>query len=202
LIAFGINYIASIGLDIWFLNDHFDDKKEKLSSNFTQEELEAKWKYNNYYEPKIDSLLETNPVIAIKYIDKLIKVYPKEYFLELSKGLAYYKIDSLELAIIEFRESMRKSGDEYPKALGYIGWTLSDLGRYDEAVFELKKAAKVNYDYNLDIAMVYEESGNLDSALYYYEKKLSQIKESKTMRMFYEEVLMIEEKIKLIKHKD
>ena len=146
LIGFGINYIATIGVNIWGFNNIQQTNERYKQFEIPYEEYVAQQQYDEYYQPKIDSLLEANPKAAINYIDKVISKYPKEYFLELQKGVAYYKIDSFETANNQFKKSIDKKGREFPRAQGYFGWALAELGRYDEAIVELKKAAEVNSD--------------------------------------------------------
>ncbi|MFN0728573.1 tetratricopeptide repeat protein [Polaribacter gochangensis] len=165
VIIIAVNIVSAVGVNIWALFKWQENDKIHESNLENQ-------KYEDYFEPKIDSLIEIDPKNAIKYINKVIIKYPEIYFLELKKGIAYYKIDSMEIAIKQFRKSMSKSGHEFPTALGHIGWTLVELERYDEAIVEFKKAAKQNSVYILDIAQVYELRNDFVNAQKYYELRL------------------------------
>ena len=186
--------ITAIGLlsfgiyKLYESNESKDDRRETKS-----------WlKYHNYISPKIDSLIEVNPQLAIKNIDRLIDKYPDIYFLELQKGLAYYNIDSLELAIIEFKKSMTKSGNEYPIALGYIGRTLAKLERYEEAIEVFNKAVKENSVYIIDIAQVYEMKKEFKSAIKSYEFRL-RILEKDNDEFYKSEMEQLKKKIDKLK---
>ncbi|EDM44611.1 hypothetical protein SCB49_13605 [unidentified eubacterium SCB49] len=193
-----INYIASVGVNIWGLNElqQINDRYEQ--SDISYEEYVAQQHYDEYYQPKIDSLLEANPKAAINYIDKVISKYPKEYFLELQKGVAYYKIDSFETANIQFKKSMDKNGREFPRALGYSGWALAELGRYDEAIIELKKAAEVNSDYIVDMAMVYEMKNDIPNAIKYYQLEIENMKNLNALR-YYKDIEYLTKKVAELK---
>ena len=143
-----------------------------FESNENSEIVNSELNYHNDISPKIDSLIQVNPRLAIQNIDKFIKEYPTIYFLELQKGMAYYQLDSFELAIREFEKSMTKSGYEYPRALGYIGWTLIETGKFEEGIERLIKAAEQNSDYVRDIALAYYEQEDWENAILYYEKRL------------------------------
>ena len=140
--------VGLLGFGIYKLYESNESKEERT-------EVKRSLFYHNEIAPKIDSLIYANPQLAIKAIDKLINEYPEIYFLEMQKGIAYYQIDSLNLAIKELKISMNKSGYEFPIALGYIGKTLVKQKKFDEAIVEFKKAENQNSKYTLDIAETY-----------------------------------------------
>ena len=200
LIGFGINYIATIGINIWGFNKIQQTNERYKQFEIPYEEYVAQQQYDEYYRPKIDSLLEVNPKAAIKYIDKVISKYPKEYFLELQKGVAYYKLDSFEIANEQFKKSMDKNGREFPRAQGYSGWALAELGRYDEAIVELKKAAEVNSDYIFDIATVYEMKNDIPNAIKYYEIEIENMKKYNALK-YYKDIEELTKKVAELKNK-
>src|SRR5690606_12262983 len=119
--SFIISVIGGIGLNIWGFSNIFEPNN---SSNLTEEENQYYQKQKmlrDYYNPLIDSLLDVNPKIAIAYIDSVLVRYPSEYKMVLKQGVGYYKIDSLEKAIIFYQKAMEMRGEEYPQALQYIG---------------------------------------------------------------------------------
>lgn len=169
LIVIAINFIGAVGIEICGTIERNKINKEYKKYRVPNEVLIARQKYEQYYEPKIDSLLDSDPIKAIDFINHTIDLYPEKYILELYKGVAYYNIDSLNIALSQFKKSMEKGNYEFSRALGYSGWTLAELGRYDEAIEELNKAASINSDYYYDIASVYEMSGDSLNAIKYYE---------------------------------
>lgn len=193
LIGIAINIIFGIGAFGYGFSKLFESNEES-------EKAKSSLHYHNDIAPKIDSLIEVNPQLAIKTIDKLIKEYPDIYFLELQKGIAYYKIDSLKLAIKEFEKSMNKSSNEYPRALGYIGWTLFKLEQFEEAIVKFEEAAKQNPIYILDIAEVYEMKKDWNSAVKYYQIRLDQIK-SENDSYYDDEINELKTKIQELKNK-
>ena len=184
--------ITAIGLlcfgiyKLYESNESKDERREVKRSLF----------YHNEIAPKIDSLIYANPELAIKAIDKLINEYPKIHFLEIQKGVAYYQIDSFNLAIKEFKYSMKKVGYEFPKAQAYIGKALVKQKRFDEAIVEFKKAENQNSKYTVEIAETYELKGNLENAIKYYEKRINYIK---SKEFYKEEVALIKQRVERLK---
>lgn len=164
-------------MNIWGLSNIFEREEKYKQYQLTEEEWIAKERYENYYEPKIDSLLDTNPELAISFIDKTLKKYPNEYFLHVYKGIGLYAIDSFKLADLEFKKSMKIGGHEFPKALAYSGFALAELKNYEEAIVQLKKAADSNSDYNYDLGQVYELNENFSKAVKCYNFEIKRIKE-------------------------
>ncbi|MBC72475.1 MAG: hypothetical protein CMH47_09410 [Muricauda sp.] len=174
LAAFVLNSIGLFGLGFWGMSKQNEREAERRRNQIPQEEWVAEQRYTDYYEPKIDSFLQANPSQAISYIDKVLKKYPEKDFLYIYKGMGFYKIDSFELAHKEFKKAMAKAGYESPAALGYSGWALAKMERYDEAISEFKKAVKTNSNYEYDLALVYEMKGDFQNAINYYEKEIDE----------------------------
>ncbi|MBG7612815.1 hypothetical protein IU405_11215 [Polaribacter sp. BAL334] len=181
--------VGLLGFGIYNLYESNESKEERT-------QVKRSLFYHNEIAPKIDSLIYANPQLAIKAIDKLIYEYPEIYFLEMQKGIAYYQIDSLNLAIKEFKISMNKSGYEFPTALGYIGKTLVKQKKFDEAIVEFKKAENQNSKYTLDIAETYELRGDVENAIKYYEKRINAIK---SVEFYKEQVDLIRQRVEKLK---
>ncbi|MDO1514580.1 tetratricopeptide repeat protein [Maribacter confluentis] len=175
LIGIGLNYLGIFGLGIASMSEQHEREKRRKANQIPQEQWVAEEQYTNFHEPKIDSLLKTNPSQAIIYIDQIIRKYPKKDFLNIYKGTGLYKLDSFELAHQEFKKAMEKAGYEYPTALGNSGWALAKMERYDEAIAEFKKAIKDNTDYIYDLALVYEMKGDFKSAIELYQEEIKRI---------------------------
>ena len=175
LVGIGLNYLGVFGLGIWGMSEQSEREKRYRGNEIPQEEWIAEERYKNYYEPKVDSFLKANPSQAIIYIDQIIKKYPEKNFLNIYKGMGLYRLDSFELAHKEFKKAMKKAGYEYPTALGNSGWALAKMKRYDEAIYEFKKAIKDNSDYVYDLAEVYEIKGDFRNAIELYQKEIEKI---------------------------
>ena len=193
--AFIINFIGGIGVNIWGLSKIFERNKKDSTSEKSYDEYIAEERLMYYYKPKVDSLINTDPRKAITYVDRLLIEYPNEYYLTLQKGLAYYEIDSLESALKYFEKSIEYNGREYPRALEYIGWTLAEQKKYDQAILKLKKAAKTNDSYNLDIAQLYELKEDKLIALQYYKKVLKSWEDSNMKFQWWKKIAELKEKI-------
>ncbi|QAA82086.1 hypothetical protein EI546_10295 [Aequorivita sp. H23M31] len=197
LVAIGKNFIGLIGVNIWGYNEIWQNKRSH-QSDVPYEDYLAAEQYQYCYQPKIDSLLEVNPKLAIQYIDKVMAIYPDEYFLELYQGIGYYKIDSFEIAYKKFQKSMKKNGKEYPRALQYSGWALVKLEMYDEALLEFRKASEYHSDYNFDMATVFELKKDLPNAIKYYRKEIEHLKKINALA-YYKEITQLEKKIANLK---
>ena len=194
LIVIGINFIGVIGVNIWGYNEIWQNNKHSKQFEIPYEEYLKEEQYQHYYRPKIDSLLEINPKMAIPFIEKVIEKYPSEYFLELYQGIGYYKIDSFEIAYNKFQKSMEKNGKEFPRALEYSGWALIKLERYDEALMEFNKASEYNSEFNFAIATVYELKEDFPNAIKYYRKEIEYLKKINALA-YYKDIAELEKKI-------
>ena len=174
IVAFALNYIGLFGLGFLGMSKQNEREAERSRHQIPQEEWIAEQRYTDYYKPKIDSLLQVDPSQAISYIDKVLKKYPEKDFLYIYKGMGFYKIDSFKLAYKEFKKGMVKAGYESPAALGYSGWALAKMERYDDAISEFEKAIKTNTSYEYDLALVYEMKGDFQNAINYYEKEINE----------------------------
>ncbi|MEM9649903.1 MAG: tetratricopeptide repeat protein [Bacteroidota bacterium] len=175
LIGIALNYLGIFGLGIWGMSEQIERDKRYRGNEVPLEELMANERYENLHKSTIDSLLKANPNEAIAYIDAIMPDYPEEDFLHIYKGKGFYSLDSFELAHGEFKKAMRKSGYEYPTALGNSGWALAKMERYDEAIAQFKKAIQTNSGYEYDLAQVYEMMGDFEKAITFYKKEIKEI---------------------------
>lgn len=195
--SFVISVIGGIGLNIWGFSNIFELNN---SSNLTEEEQQHYQKQKmlrDYYNPLVDSLLDANPKIAIAYIDSVLVRYPSEYKLVLKQGVGFYRIDSLEKAITLFEKAMKVRGEEYPEAIHYIGWTLTDLKRYDEAIEQYKKAATIDSGFENDfyIAQIHELKEDTIEAIKYYKLYLLNLESLDSSLRYWEDIRDVKEKI-------
>ncbi|AFL80016.1 hypothetical protein Aeqsu_0504 [Aequorivita sublithincola DSM 14238] len=151
----------------------------------------------DYYNPLVDSLLDANPKVAIAYIDSVLIRYPYEYQMALKKGVGYYRIDSIEKAIFFFEKAMEMRDEEYPQALQYKAWALSDLKKYDEAIIQFEKASKLSngYENELYIAETYELKENTKEAIKYYKLFLSNLESLNSNLQYWEKIRDVKKKI-------
>ena len=197
IVAFVISVIGGIGLNIWGFSNIF---KPNNSSNYTEEEYQERIKakmLRDHYNPIVDSLLDANPKVAIAYIDSVLTRYPSEYKMVLKQGVGFYRIDSLEKAITLFEKAMEVRGEEFPEALHYIGWTLTDLKKYDLAIAQFNKAATISNGYVNDfyIAETYELKGDTIKAINYYKLFLSNLESLNSNLQYWEDIRDVKKKI-------
>ncbi|MFQ5914579.1 MAG: tetratricopeptide repeat protein [Nitrospinota bacterium] len=89
------------------------------------------------------------------------------------RGYVYHLLGQYQLAIAHFRKSI----EVRPSAEGhtFLGWSLSMLGRHEEAIAECKKAIPLDPDfgnpYN-DIGVYLVALGRLDEAIPYLKKAM------------------------------
>ncbi|OAD92019.1 hypothetical protein A7A78_09730 [Aequorivita soesokkakensis] len=195
--SFVISIISGIGLNIWGLSNIFESNN---SSDFSEEEYKEYQKQEmlrNYYNPLVDSLLDANPRIAAAYIDSVLIRYPSEYDMAFRQGIAYHRIDSLEKAIASYQKAMDINGGEYPQALQYIGFALSDLKKYDEAIVQFEKASSISsgYENELYIAENYELKGDTEEAIRYYKLFLSSLEANNLNLRYWEDIRDLKKKI-------
>lgn len=90
------------------------------------------------------------------------------------QGYIYHMIGQYQAAVMLFRESIKAR----PTAKGhtYLGWSLSHMGRYEEAIRECQKAINLDPDhgnpYN-DIGVYLMELGRPEEAIEYLNKALN-----------------------------
>ena len=97
----------------------------------------------------------------------------QEAYLHWQRGYVLHLYGSYHQAIASFRRSI----EAYPTAEGhtFLGWSLSHLGRVDEAIAECKKAIAVDPDYGNpynDIGAYLIELGKADEAVAWLEKAM------------------------------
>ena len=188
--GFVIGIINLMGINMWVFSDIF---KSSNSSNFSEEDYQEYQKQEmlrNYYNPLVDSLLDANPKVAVAYIDSVLVRYPSEYKMVLKQGIGFYKIDSLEKAITYFEKAMEIYGEEFPEALQYIGWTLTDLKKYEEAIVQYERAATISNGYENDfyIAQIHELKEDTIEAIKYYKRFLSNLESLNPNLQYWEDI--------------
>lgn len=123
----------------------------------------------------IYKISETNAPLAFSTIDKLIAkdtsldVYNISE-LHFIKGDIYYRIDSLQKAVVEFTASGQTYQTENPKNLAARAGAYIKLKNFKAAYSDLKKASAFNYDYDWYLGNYYEIIDNRDSAIILYNR--------------------------------
>ncbi len=97
----------------------------------------------------------------------------EEAYLHWQQGYVLHAYGDYHEAVASFRRSI----EAYPTAEGhtFLGWSLSHLGRVDEAIAECKKAIAVDPDYGNpynDIGAYLIELGKTDEAVPWLEKAM------------------------------
>ncbi|MBT8762653.1 YcaO-like family protein [Desulfohalobiaceae bacterium Ax17] len=98
---------------------------------------------------------EEEPQLALKKLDTLAEIYPQSYFIPFFKGLAFLRLNKLELAADHFAKSEPLQPDNEEKGLAafYYAYTLTQAGRWSEALPHLDRAIALSPDvkeyYNL-----------------------------------------------------
>jgi tetratricopeptide (TPR) repeat protein len=190
-----ISIISAIGVNIWGFSKQIEYENKNSKTDEEIKEIVYNNKYDNYYEPIIDSLVYSDPKNALSYINKVIKLYPKKSELEYYNGIAYYQIDSFDLAITSFKKSMEMRGFNSPRNLNIIGWSYYYLEKYDESINYLKKASDTNESYLSDVALFYEMQSDYKSAIKYYKIVLENMENSNMRINWYKEISALKIKI-------
>lgn len=96
-------------------------------------------------------------------------------------GLAYEKSGDFENAIEYYNKAINESTTDKGKYLNRLGFLLTDLGKYDEAVKMLQKAIELdpNPIYFENLGYAYENAGNKPEAKIWYLKALEIAKQEK-----------------------
>ena len=168
----------------------------------TGEEYTPVRKYRYVLSLKIDSLIyANNPGKALIYIDSILPNYKAEKHIHFQKGLSLTMIDSFELAIVSFDEALKLNHGTFLRALHYKYVCLLELERYDEALEVLQKAVKVNSDYKIEIAEVYELKKDYQSSLEYYKMMLDEWEKDENAGSMYNYIQELKMKIKELEEK-
>jgi len=130
--------------------------------------------YNN-----IDTLLlQKECAKADLLIDSMLDQTPHDNRLVDYKGLAFLCKGDARTSISYFNNAMKREGWKYSKALANRAQAYLSLKMFDSAVMDLKECTSINYDFSKDLAIVYEQAGNIDSAIKYYDLFLSHYPDS------------------------
>lgn len=162
--------LFSLAIPIIFLLQPSEAEIE-AKLNEEREKLKAR-KLNEYYLPLVDSFAYYDPKRAISLIDKLQIEYPSSTELQANLGVAYYYLDSFEKSIFHFEKVLDMRGWDVPFYLGNIAECQIKLEDYEGAIESFKKASERDYSYWINIAQVYENIGDLNSAVDYLNKYL------------------------------
>ena len=129
-----------------------EPEKEKEPTEFEKQQEEKRKVSNGYYQKAKRLMDNGNYLEAIEYIDKALET-SKSSFYVMAKAKAYYYAGMYEEALPLFKQSLApyKGIDNYV-IFEWIGDTLNELNRFDEAIKAYKEAIDiVNEDYEWTI---------------------------------------------------
>lgn len=140
------------------------------------EREEARQKLLWVYMPRADSLITANPILAVAYINEVLKEYPENSQLTENLGMAYYELDSFKQASSQFELSMEYGGKEHARGLANIAVCKIQLGDLNSAIVHLIRATELDWEYNYDLADAYERNEELVNAAKHYTAYLDILK--------------------------
>lgn len=161
-------------------------EKERESTEFERQQEEKRKVRNSYYQ-KAKKLMDDGRYLeAIEYIDKALETSESSFYI-MAKAKAYYYAGMYDNALLLFKQSISSYHriDDYV-IFEWIGDTLIELNRFDEAIGAYKEAINIiNEEYERSINffkserwMGYERIERAcDSALKEKNERLSNVKE-------------------------
>ena len=166
-------------------------ERERIKNSISGDEL-IEWKknqkFNFYYLPLIDSLINANPSSAVTFIDDVSRIYPNENILRTKKGISLFRLDSFDLAINEFNKSVDGLDREQPSVRAYLAWSYGNLDDYPQAIMQMERAVQNSTDitYQLDLAYLYEETENYQKALEQHKLVLAELEKRNVIEVWKE----------------
>jgi tetratricopeptide (TPR) repeat protein len=109
---------------------------------------------------------------ANKLIDSARKVKPDNSNFLVLKGMVYFAEGRNEEAIKWYNKAMQVDRAEFPNTLAKRAEVFIKLNEFDKGIADYKNASKINYDFQLNVALAYDRIGLRDSAEVYYQKYL------------------------------
>lgn len=107
-----------------------------------------------------------NATESLQFLNKAYEVEPENTFVNYNLGVIYDRLDQTEAAIVSFERALKANPRHFPAQL-FLGIALKKMGRDEEALSSLKKAADLP-DATVDGIRAYafelEELGSLDEA--------------------------------------
>ena len=159
IVALGRIRDTSLGDDP-ILSWESQDKREQL-----------KWDI----EDRVDSLLKTDPYIAVDYIRDVIDANQDFTDNELSwayclKGDAWYDAGNMDSARKSYEIADQLKTTISPNLDSRIAGCLLKQNEFEESLCLLLRAADISYDFYWHLGNYYEVVGLVDSALLYYDR--------------------------------
>ena len=187
--------------------DTFEGVKpvEDISVNDT-ENLTSEQEFEIYERPNSNtgsysSYVTTDPQKAIPYIKKLLEEHPGNKSLERQIGDAYSDVDSLDKALIHWANSIKGVESENLDILFELAQIKVEKKDYDGAIADLLKASQFDWNYNYDLAQVYELKNELKNAEIYYTKYMNTVKKDNSMIVFDENFIALKQRVEEIRER-
>lgn len=152
-------------------------KEERIAARKEAKKRKEEEKLYSFYLPQLDTLVFTDPSLAISTIDNLQSIHPEDVELTFLKGIAYANSDSFLLSINEFEKSMKLAGYEHADGLFNIALSRINMNEYDSAITVLNKAVELDWRYYYDLGDVYELKGDDENAILYYQKYIEKMED-------------------------
>lgn len=111
------------------------------------------------------------PLRALKYLDKAIKIQPRAAAYRTSRGNALKDLGRTKEAEASYRDALGLQRD-FPEALSNLGGLLAELGRFTEAEKVCRDAARVRPDYSahINLGLALAGLGRLEEAVACYRE--------------------------------
>ena len=103
-------------------------------------------KSDSHQLKSVQYLLENNFSEAIKELDKVIEIDPKDSVSQHNRGACKFNLDQFEEAIKDFDKVIELNPD-HPKSWNCRGRTRYCLNQFAEAIKDLDKAIEINPNY-------------------------------------------------------
>ena len=129
-----------------------EPEKEKKPTEFQKQQEEKRKLRNGYYKKTKELMADGKYLEAIGYIDRALETSNSGFYIK-AKAKAYYYAGMYDEALPLFRQALNHYwGIDTYVIFEWIGDTLNELGRFDEAIEAYEEAVDViNNDYEKSI---------------------------------------------------
>lgn len=149
-----------------------------------------------WYLYKIDAMLDSDPALALSTIQKMEKEYPQSTDLWMSKGVAYFNLDSLTESYNTFVKVKELFTDDVDQNVLYnLGLVKMEQKEYDRALEHFAEGSTIDSSFFYDMGQVYELKGEINKAIQNYSTILQTFVENKTITGNPEDYKFVKNKI-------